>query len=160
METSKLTRKSQNKAIHSNQHSTNYSITESVARCWPGRKYLCCLPYFHLPCQLAPLSYFCTTLSPHFSLHSCVFYHGASLEPFPHPGLLICGMINPRDKAFSCCCSQLHFFVVVLTLSVLPFLLISSETHRADDSKEAQKKGRNISEVIAQCTRKLKLQHL
>jgi len=158
---SKLTRKSQNKAVHSNHCSANYSRTESVARYWPGRKDMCCLSCFHLPRHLAPLSYFCTTLSPHFSLPSCVFHRSASLEPFPHPGLLICGMINPGDKAFSCCCSQLFFlFFFVLALSVLPFLLISSETHRAEDSKEVQNERQSISEVIAQCRRRLKLQHL
>lgn len=85
------------------------------------------------------------------------FHHSDSLEPIPHPGLLICGMINPGDKAFCAVSYILGFFV--LALSVLPFLLISSETHGAENSKEAQRE-RSVSEVIAQCRRRLKLQQL
>lgn len=85
------------------------------------------------------------------------FHHSDSLEPIPRPGLLICGMINPGDKAFCAVSYILCFFV--LALSVLPFLLISSETHGAENSKEAQRE-RTASEVIAQCRRRLKLQQL
>lgn len=85
------------------------------------------------------------------------FHHSDSLEPIPSPGLLICGMINPGDKAFCAVSYILCFFV--LALSVLPFLLISSETHGAENSKEAQRE-RTASEVIAQCRRRLKLQQL
>lgn len=86
------------------------------------------------------------------------FHQSVSLEPSPHPGLLICGMINPGDEAFCAVSYILGFFV--LALSVLLFLLISSETHGAEDSEEAQKERRSVSEVIAQCRRRLKLQHL
>lgn len=109
---------------------------------------MCCLPCFYLsslPHEVISVLFCLSTLV----FISGIFHHGASLEPFPHPGLLTCGIINPEDEAFPCCCSQIHFFVV-LALSVLPFLLISSETLRAEDSKEAQKEGRSTSEVIAQ----------
>lgn len=105
-------------------------------------------------CPFKLFLYYSVSLLQSSSLN---FHQSVSLEPSPHPGLLICGMINPGDKAFCAVSYILGFFV--LALSVLPFFLISSETHGAEDSEEAQKE-RSVSEVIAQCRRRLKLQHL
>lgn len=155
MEISKLTRRSQSRALWSNQRGTNCWRAGSAQGAGQGdHTGPVCPVLISLTARPSEL-FLCYSVS---LLQSSFlsFHPSVSLVPVPHPGLLICGMTNPGDKAFCAVSSILGFFV--LAVSVLPFLLIP-ETHGAEDSKEAQRE-RSVSEVVAQCRRRLQLQHL
>lgn len=97
---------------HCNQHCTKHSRADCCWG-WPRKNTCYIFPVF---------TSLHNTLLPHFSL-PCIFLHSVFLKPFPHPGLLICGMMYPGDEDFSCWGRQLPFYSCSVCSSILTELL-------------------------------------